>query len=99
MCIRDRALVTSRLLKGDQIEPISLFLLDHARGFDHAPLAYLKYSHFKRAPSSPLLPLVLLGSAGSACPAVLLPPITMDLGLLLISIGVVNLWRARENAG
>ena len=25
--------------------------------------------------------------------------LTMDLGLLLISIGVVNLWRARENAG
>ncbi|AII45838.1 hypothetical protein KR49_05125 [Synechococcus sp. KORDI-49] len=29
----------------------------------------------------------------------ILPPLTMDLGLLLISIGVVNLWRARENAG
>jgi hypothetical protein len=28
-----------------------------------------------------------------------LPPLTMDLGLLLISIGVVNLWRTRENAG
>jgi len=42
---------------------------------------------------------MLLGSAASACPAVLLPPVTMDLGLLLISIGVVNLWRARENAG
>ena len=42
---------------------------------------------------------MLLGSAVPACPAVLLPPITMDLGLLLISIGVVNLWRARENAG
>ena len=28
----------------------------------------------------------------------ILPPLTMDLGLLLISIGVVNLWRARENA-
>jgi hypothetical protein len=25
-----------------------------------------------------------------------LPPVTMDLGLLLISIGVVNLWRARQ---
>ena len=31
--------------------------------------------------------------------AVILPPLTTDLGLLLISIGVVNLWRARENAG
>jgi len=29
----------------------------------------------------------------------ILPPLTMDLGLLLISIGVVNLWKARENAG
>ncbi|MEN9540820.1 MAG: hypothetical protein RLZZ459_911, partial [Cyanobacteriota bacterium] len=25
-----------------------------------------------------------------------LPPVSMDLGLLLISIGVVNLWRARQ---
>jgi hypothetical protein len=25
-----------------------------------------------------------------------LPPVTMDLGLLMISIGVVNLWRARQ---
>ena len=29
----------------------------------------------------------------------ILPPLTMDLGLLLITVGVVNLWRARENAG
>jgi hypothetical protein len=28
----------------------------------------------------------------------ILPPISMDLGLLLISIGVVNLWRARESS-
>ena len=27
----------------------------------------------------------------------LLPPVSMDLGLLLISIGVVNLWRMRQN--
>jgi hypothetical protein len=27
----------------------------------------------------------------------LLPPLSMDLGLLLISIGVVNLWRLRQN--
>jgi hypothetical protein len=26
----------------------------------------------------------------------ILPPLTMDLGLLLISIGVVNLWRERQ---
>ena len=25
-----------------------------------------------------------------------LPPVSMDVGLLLISIGVVNLWRARQ---
>jgi hypothetical protein len=28
----------------------------------------------------------------------ILPPVSMDLGLLLISIGVVNLWRNREGA-
>ncbi|MEY4297052.1 MAG: hypothetical protein RLZZ423_231 [Cyanobacteriota bacterium] len=26
----------------------------------------------------------------------ILPPVSLDLGLLLISIGVVNLWRARQ---
>lgn len=26
----------------------------------------------------------------------ILPPLSMDLGLLLISIGVVNLWKARQ---
>jgi hypothetical protein len=26
----------------------------------------------------------------------MLPPLSMDLGLLLISIGVVNLWKARQ---
>jgi hypothetical protein len=26
-----------------------------------------------------------------------LPPVSMDLGLLLISIGVVNLWRLRQS--
>ncbi|MFM2158784.1 MAG: hypothetical protein RLZZ124_1258 [Cyanobacteriota bacterium] len=26
----------------------------------------------------------------------ILPPLSMNLGLLLISIGVVNLWRARQ---
>jgi hypothetical protein len=26
-----------------------------------------------------------------------LPPVAMDVGLLLISIGVVNLWRARKD--
>ena len=28
----------------------------------------------------------------------ILPPVSMDLGLLLISSGVVNLWRARQSA-
>ncbi|EAQ75998.1 hypothetical protein WH5701_14366 [Synechococcus sp. WH 5701] len=27
------------------------------------------------------------------------PPLTLDLGLLLISIGVVNLWKARQSNG
>jgi len=26
------------------------------------------------------------------------PPLSLDLGLLLISIGVVNLWKARQNS-
>lgn len=26
----------------------------------------------------------------------ILPPVSMDVGLLLISIGVVNLWQARQ---
>jgi hypothetical protein len=26
------------------------------------------------------------------------PPLSMDLGLLLVSIGVVNLWRARKSS-
>ena len=40
-----------------------------------------------------------LGSnAVTSCCTVILPPLSMDLGLLLISIGVVNLWRMRENA-
>jgi hypothetical protein len=28
----------------------------------------------------------------------ILPPVSMDLGLLLISIGVVNLWRSRSGS-
>ena len=31
-------------------------------------------------------------------PSMILPPLTLDLGLLLISIGVVNLWRARQSS-
>ncbi|MFT5340230.1 MAG: hypothetical protein ACI9IO_001985 [Cyanobium sp.] len=27
-----------------------------------------------------------------------LPPLSMDLGLLLISIGLVNLWKARQTS-
>jgi hypothetical protein len=27
-----------------------------------------------------------------------LPPLSIDLGLLLISIGVVNLWKARQTS-
>ena len=27
--------MAGRLLKGDQIEPVTLLFLDHARGFDH----------------------------------------------------------------
>jgi hypothetical protein len=35
-------------------------------------------------------------SLSNARPEMILPPLTMDIGLLLISIGVVNLWRARR---
>ena len=28
----------------------------------------------------------------------ILPPLSMDLGLLMISIGAVNLWRARQQS-
>jgi hypothetical protein len=28
----------------------------------------------------------------------ILPPLSLDLGLLLISIGVVNLWRIRQSS-
>jgi hypothetical protein len=30
---------------------------------------------------------------------VIVPPLSMDLGLLLISIGAVNLWKARAGLG
>jgi hypothetical protein len=30
--------------------------------------------------------------------SMILPPLTMDIGLLLISIGVVNLWRDRQSS-
>jgi len=44
-------------------------------------------------------PAPCTAAVGSALPwpaSVILPPLSMDLGLLLISIGVVNLWRARQ---
>lgn len=28
----------------------------------------------------------------------ILPPLSMDLGLLLLSIGIVNLWRSRSDS-
>ena len=31
-------------------------------------------------------------------PDIILPALTLDLGLLLISIGVVKLWRARQSS-
>jgi hypothetical protein len=29
----------------------------------------------------------------------IVPPLSLDLGLLLISIGAVNLWKTRRNGG
>jgi len=37
-----------------------------------------------------------LGSGNRAPASMVFPPLSMDLGLLLVSIGVVNLWRARS---
>ncbi|QNI67996.1 putative conserved membrane protein [Synechococcus sp. BMK-MC-1] len=34
----------------------------------------------------------------SASRPMILPPLSMDLGLLMISIGAVNLWRARQKS-
>ena|GEM_PF-405104 len=38
-----------------------------------------------------------IGSSPSGLSLMVLPPLSMDLGLLLISIGVVNLWKARQS--
>ena len=40
-------------------------------------------------------PRVAALSPGSPLRPMVLPPLSMDLGLLLIAIGVVNLWQAR----
>jgi hypothetical protein len=40
---------------------------------------------------------VAIGSNPSALFLMVLPPLSIDLGLLLISIGVVNLWKARQS--
>ena len=92
--------MASRLLEGDQIEPVALFLLDHARGFDHALVASsVLLQPVSKATCTPAeTPQPLGSNADTHPPAVILPPLSLDLGLLLISIGVVNLWRMRENA-
>ncbi len=48
--------------------------------------------HPKLAPCSPRV----WGLTGFP---LVVPPLTLDLGLLLISIGVVNLWKARRSDG
>jgi hypothetical protein len=40
---------------------------------------------------------VAIGSSPSDPSLMVLPPLSIDLGLLLISIGVVNLWKARQS--
>ena len=42
--------------------------------------------------------MVVSKVSAAAIPDMILPPLTLDLGLLLISIGVVNLWRARQSS-
>ena len=90
------ALVACRLLEGDQVKPVALLLLDHAGGLDHALLP----SKSRTAPLTVVRALKQLGSSlaqiKKAETPMSLPPLSMDLGLLLISIGVVNLWRARQ---
>jgi hypothetical protein len=55
-------------------------------------------------PTNPIVRAAAQQPAGvrvkpSASPlTMVLPPVTMDLGLLLVSIGVVNLWRSRTGA-
>jgi hypothetical protein len=89
-------LVACGLLEGDQVEPVALLLLDHAGGLDHAWLPLKS----RTALISLVCALKPLGSAltkpNRAKVSMVLPPVSMDLGLLLISIGVVNLWRARQ---
>ena len=50
--------------------------------------------HHKLAPSRPLTTRVSIPVPQAPLIA---PPLSLDLGLLLISIGVVNLWKARQN--
>ena len=90
--------MTGRLLERDQIEPIALFLLDHTRGFDHALVRYSTCitSHFRRAHAEPNRKFFPLRSTTGETKSMMLPPLTLDLGLLLICIGAVNLWRARQ---
>ena len=38
-----------------------------------------------------------LGSFGSIENTMLLPPLTVDIGLLLISIGIVNIWVTKHS--
>jgi hypothetical protein len=38
-----------------------------------------------------------IGSGLCAQKLMVFPPLSIDLGLLLISIGVVNLWKARQS--
>jgi hypothetical protein len=40
---------------------------------------------------------VAIGSTPFRPSLMVLPPLSIDLGLLLISIGVVNLWKARQS--
>jgi hypothetical protein len=98
-CGPAEALVSGRLLEGNQVEPVPLFLLNHTGRFDHA-LGRAGNGLLSLATTPYLAAAAGGGTVASALldafSAVILPPISMDVGLLLISIGVVNLWRARE---
>ena len=94
--------MTCGLLEGHQVKPIALLFLNHTRGFNHASDESCTDSDpilggHRRAPQSQSrnpVPSVSDPDLGS----MILPPLSMDLGLLMISIGAVNLWRARQKS-
>jgi hypothetical protein len=53
--------------------------------------------HLNCRPPGDRVEALVPGPRPQAIHPMILPPIAMDLGLLLISIGAVNLWKARKS--